>query len=360
MVNPNDNHLHQLLTSVTCKQLLNRETQLVPYPTTFVPPSAPICLDAELTVQEACAALAKHRISSAPVYSSEDGGFLGMLDYQDLISYVLAVLHKTPREDRTFDAEMEVKDVVKRAIMSGHGNVPVKLLSNISLKNPLVTVDADAPILDAVNEFVRAKVHRVVVLQKATDEQKPLFVGILSQSTVAAYMALKLGKLSVERSPELTWPNGDKSIQELGLVQGSSEIISVTPDDAVIEALYKMHEHHISSVAILSRTDNEFWGSISMTDIKEILGKKEGWSQLLQPAKKFFINLRDIQSMENFGRDAMPLYTVAPTTSLISAIEKMVATHTHRVWIADPSSQANRKIVGVLSLSNVMQRIIQN
>ncbi|KAL2915925.1 cell separation during budding [Polyrhizophydium stewartii] len=353
----NDNALHQLLTSVSCRDLVDRTQALrSPHPPSFSPPEHPICLDSELTVQEACAALAKHRISSAPIYSSEEGGFIGMLDYKDVVAYVLAVLHKIPH-DTVVDSEMEVTDIVKRALTQGHANVPVKLLSNMSLKNPLVVVDAAAPVLDAVEEFVRAKVHRVVVLDKSVDG-KPTFLGVLSQSTVAAFVASKFGKLSSARIPGAHWPRGDQTIADLKLVQG--EVLSVTPEDTVVEALYRMHENQISSIAIIKKTSDgtEMWGSISMTDIKEVLGRKRGWSQLLQPTKAFFTSLRNTQAIENDGRDAVPSFVVHPSTQVITAIEKMAATHTHRMWVVDNSDGRTRGVVGVLSLSNVMPLLL--
>jgi CBS domain-containing protein len=70
------------------------------------PPENPVCLDSSLTVSEGCAALSMHKISSAPVYDMNEGGFIGMLDFRDLITYVLEIFHKIPRPQQSFDAEM--------------------------------------------------------------------------------------------------------------------------------------------------------------------------------------------------------------------------------------------------------------
>ncbi|KAI8928921.1 hypothetical protein BC831DRAFT_509644 [Entophlyctis helioformis] len=354
------NDLHQLLTSITCGALVSQASDLrSPYTSPLhAPPEHPICLDSELTVQEACAALAQHKISSAPIYNAEQGGFVGQIDYRDVVAYVLTIMHKVPHDkQQSFDADMDVKDVVKRALQQGHGSVPVRLLSNMSTNNPLVVVDASAPVLDAVEEFVRAKVHRVVVLDRSV-EGKPTFLGVLSQSTVAALVATKLGKLSRHRPSEATWPIGDTSIGDLNLVQG--DVISISPDDSVLEGLYQMHEQRISSIAILNKTPdgNDLWGSISMTDIKDVLGRKSGWARLMQPAKKFFIDIRNNQVLENAGHDSVPSFIVHPTTPLVTAVEKMVATHAHRVWVVE-NDGTGRRVVGVLTLSNVMPLLLK-
>ena len=65
-------------------------------------PEAPVCLDSSLTVQEGCEALASHKILSAPVYDEAEGGFIGMLDFRDMITFLLEVVdHK-----KSIDGEM--------------------------------------------------------------------------------------------------------------------------------------------------------------------------------------------------------------------------------------------------------------
>ena len=64
------------------------------------------------------------------------------------------------------------------------------------------------------------------------------------------------GKLSTRPGqPRNPWPLGEKTLAELGLVKG--DVISISPDDQVLEALYLMHEKKISSVAIVDRSDGD-------------------------------------------------------------------------------------------------------
>ncbi|KAJ3098741.1 cell separation during budding [Phlyctochytrium planicorne] len=341
------NTLHSLLTSIKVGSLVTDTAR-----SKAQAPLHPICFDSELTVQEGCQALATHRISSAPIYSPEAGGFIGMLDYRDLVAYVLEVFHKVPKDPIPVDVDMEVTDIVKRATLDRNG-VPVKLVSNLSHRNPLVAVYADAPLLDAVEEFVRAGVHRIVVLERplpdATEPAK--FLGVLSQSSVVGLLSKRFGRLGGEKKGE--WELGNKTLAELGLVKG--DVISVSSYDTVLEALFKMHEHQVSSVAIIDRNSgapSRLAGSISMTDIKEILSSRGGWRRLYEPCFRFFVSLRSIQGLEAGGSDRVPSFYVHPDTPLIVAVEKMAATRTHRVWVVERDGTDG--VCGVVSLSDVM------
>ncbi|KAI9328398.1 hypothetical protein BDR26DRAFT_808397 [Obelidium mucronatum] len=336
-----------LFLETTCGDLIST-------PSRSTGPKIPICLDTDLSVQDACNALANHRISSAPVYSPEQGGFIGMFDYRDLVTYVLEVFRKVPKEaTASFDAEMEITDIVKRASIDRTG-VPIKLVANLSQRNNLVAVYTTTPLLTALVEFATTpSLHRIVVLEKC-DGDKDKFVGVLSQSLVCGLVAEKFGRLprKVAGRTEIDFANGEVSLQQLGLVKGEASVVTVDLNDSVLDALYLMHTNHVSSVAIVDKAHWPFEGSVSMTDIKEILSSRGGWRHLYDPCFRFFVQLRTVQGLEANGADRVPLFTVHPSTPLIVAIEKMAATKTHRVWIV--SEGVKGEVVGVLGLSDVM------
>ncbi|KAI9098693.1 hypothetical protein DFS34DRAFT_642770 [Phlyctochytrium arcticum] len=316
-------------------------------------PQHPLCLDSELNVTEGCEALANNKISSAPVYDATKGGFIGMLDYRDLVAFVLSVLHKVPRDKTPVDSSMDVKDIVRRAL-SNKTDVPIKLVSNLSHANPLIPVQSGDKLRTAVEEFVRHRVHRVVVLEQ--QDGMAHFAGILSQSSVIGLVAARVGKLAgvTDPSEKCTWETGNKTIAELGLV--GRDVISIIPDDTVLEALYVMHEHKISSVAIVEKTPSadNLIGSISMTDIKAILADRKAWRRLYERSFDFFTTMRFNQGLEAGGDDRIPTFTIHPTTTLISAIEKLAATRGHRVWVVEGNSP-----VGVVSISDIMPFLLQ-
>ncbi|KAI8920086.1 hypothetical protein DFJ77DRAFT_451055 [Powellomyces hirtus] len=347
-----DGTLDALLNTITCGDLMKTEdpggNKLGTRPT------HPLCLDSELSVTEGCEALAANKITSAPVYDAVKGGFIGMLDYRDLVAFVLSVLHKVPKDLPPIDATMEVTDLVKRAL-TNKSEVPIKLVSNLSHENPLVSVQASAPVRAAVDEFSNNRVHRLIVLEPEADASH--FAGILSQSTVAALVASRVGKLAGKLNPKekCIWPTGNKTLEEVGLV--GRDVVSVIPEDTVLEALYTMHENRISSVAIVDRGEegNELVGSISMADIKVILSDRKGWRRLYEKCYDFFASMRYEQGLEAGGDDRVPTYIVHPHSTLIATIEKLAATRAHRIWIVSGQT----KLVGVVSLSDIMPLLLK-
>lgn len=206
----------------------------------------PICLSSSLSVVEGCSALAKHRIQSAPVYDADAQGFIGILDFRDLVAYVLQVFHKVPKEPVSIDTTADIKDIVKLALGAGNHGVSVKAIANLSGLNPLVSVNSSSPISEAIQQLCKSGVHRVIVIHHGSTGSND-FVGVLSQSTICAFIASRLGPIG-HRNFDF-WPNARKSLVDLGLVRGG--IISITSAETVLDALAVMHKNRISSVAIV-------------------------------------------------------------------------------------------------------------
>ncbi|KAF9437171.1 cell separation during budding, partial [Entomortierella beljakovae] len=122
--------------------------------------------------------LLKNGITSAPVYDSSRNVYVGMFDYGDLMTYILLLLKKmdTPLEDQT----MEMRDLIQRT--SKNQNVPVKLASDLSGKDPFCTVLTETRLGAVVHDFGTG-IHRVAVMG-AEGNMK----GILSQSSALDYL----------------------------------------------------------------------------------------------------------------------------------------------------------------------------
>jgi signal-transduction protein with cAMP-binding, CBS, and nucleotidyltransferase domain len=116
--------------------------------------------------------------------------------------------------------------------MSDKSAVPLKFVCNLSKQNPLVSIQSTAPLYEAVLSLINNKVHRLVVIQP-TQQNSNKFLGVLSLSTIAAYLVSTLGKPISDESGVFSWREGEKTIEELGLVRGQSSIISVLSTDTV-------------------------------------------------------------------------------------------------------------------------------
>ena len=140
------------------------------------------------------------------------------------------------------------------------------------------------------------------------------------------------------------------SVAEAGVIQ--TQVISVDPDASVMQALFLMINESVSSVAILE--GSKLVGSISMTQVKHILAEKGGWKRIFERCDNAFRKERIEQSDLRSGEAVAPNYTIQSECTVIRAMEKMVATRSHRVWVVADSGH----IIGLVSLSSLMKLLL--
>lgn len=135
---------------------------------------------------------------------------------------------------------------------------------NLSKLNPMISLKSNESLYAAVSLLVKHKVHRVIVIEE--NDHSNRFIGVLSQSIVAAYVSAHYGNLVVPKAPLSAFPNGHKTISELGLVKGA--VISITQNESVLDGLYVMYGANISSVAIVDRSSgvDKLIGNIGMSE----------------------------------------------------------------------------------------------
>jgi len=323
-----ENSLHALLASYKASDLLDPSSPIYETITHYQkPPAQPITLDGNMTCSEACQVLASHKISSAPIIFH--GGLIGVLDMIDLVNHCLEILNEVPMDLRASD--WALGDVLARASEKNHA------IQTLDRHHIMVLVKDDTMLLDIVEEFFRSDAHRVVVLDK---HQK--FIGVISQSTIAA---LIVGKFGLRGSSK--WEFGQKSVQDAQVI--SKKIVHLAPSNIVMEALFMMQQEKVSSVALLQ--DKKLVGSISNYDVKTILTERHGWQSVFHRCDEFFKKNRLQQSNERRGEAVVPNYTILPTCSVVIALEKMVATRAHRIWVVDEHDNC----VGLVSLSSLMK-----
>ncbi|TPX37699.1 hypothetical protein SmJEL517_g00730 [Synchytrium microbalum] len=311
----------------------------------------PVYLSATATVEEGCDCLTERNVSSVPLYDSASDSFIGLLDFRDLATYVLKIFHKTPTENRfSVDAEMGLHDVVKMAQIDKQA-VPVHMIANLSKRDSLVSIDSSALLLDACKLLVQEKVHRLVVFSNTVTKGPEKFVGVVSESSINKFVAHAFGKLGgAKKIPGAVWDKGEKPLAELGLVKGN--VVSIQKEDSVLDALGIMHDKGISSVAIIEG-DDHLIGTISMTDIREILKSRRDWKHLYDRVFNFFQSTISKAGLER-GQDRVPSVVVRTQTSLLMTMERMAGTHVHRLWIVENGD----RLCGILSLSDIMPQLL--
>jgi len=329
------NMLHSLTTTITAGDLLDRESEYFKELSYYYSPPTPIKLDSELTLQDACLELIKNKISSAPIVDKNDK-MIGILDFKDLAAHVLQVLNDIP-----MDVESSMYGMTE--ILASHSKSK-GLIKDLPHTKPLVCIKKDTIVHDILEEFVRSDVHRVVVV-----DEKNEFLGVVSQSTVAALVSGKFGLRKEKNEP--FWEKGQIAISEADIIERN--VVSLGPSATVMQALFMMISENISSVAIV--TGNRLLGSISLVNVKHVLCDKNGWKSVFQRCDDFFKQDRIEQSNARFGEAIVPNLTVPETCSVIRAMEKMVACRAHRLWVVDD----DQNIIGLVSLSSMMKLLLQ-
>ncbi|ORX96704.1 cystathionine beta-synthase [Basidiobolus meristosporus CBS 931.73] len=290
-----------------------------------------IIIDGEASLESAVQTLIRGGVSSAPIYSQETNNFIGMFDYRDMLTYVLAVKERSSILQK--ESSPEIADLIKRA--SNAESIPVKLASDLSQRNPFYSVTEDTSLIQIL-DLLSSHVQRVVV---ADNEGK--LTGILSQSLIVEYIFTRL-----EHYPDLK-ALFMKTLPELNM--GKTEVISISTDRPVIDAMALLIRSGLSSVAVVDPSDRVL-GNISLSDVKQYIQKNYRQAILHGTCLQFISQIRMDQGLE-CGADHAPIYDVPPNATLHHTVAKMLATKAHRIWVSD----SNGRPVGVVSLTDVVR-----
>ncbi|KAG7900463.1 hypothetical protein KL907_004581 [Ogataea polymorpha] len=283
-----------------------------------------ITINSKISVEKAFETLVKNNLTSVPVEEYEHDPNCLTFDYTDLNSYLLLVLNKLKPESLlqiNYEPKEEIPELVKRAQRGDQ--VPVSFVIRLTNKNPFIKLH-EQDTLSTVVEILGTGVHRIAITR---DGQ---LTGILSQRRLVKFLWE-----NARRFPSME-PLLNSSIQALNI--GSSNVISIYGDQLLIEALVKMHDLMISSLAVVDR-NNQLLGNISVTDVK--LVSKSSKSDLLYKSCLHFISvILNSRGLEN-GKDSFPIFHVTTSSSLARTMAKLVATQSHRLWIVKPDTQSS-------------------
>ena len=203
--------------------------------------------------------------------------------------------------------------------------VPVEFIIKLHPKNPFIKFN-ETDTLFSVMETLGNGVHRIAI----TNEEGNKITGILSQRRLIKYMWE-----NARRFPSLDFYL-TSTLQDLKI--GSSNPITIYEDQMLIEALHKMFNERVSSLAVIDRS-RTLIGNISIVDVKIFTSSKN--SHLLFKSVLNFISYNLSQKGIEEGQDQFPIFHVNNQTSLGRVIAKLVATQSHRLWIVDSSRQAS-------------------
>jgi len=272
-------------------------------------------------------------ISSAPVLK-EDQSVAGLIDLVDVVIFAIAVCKTSQDLVKAFGFDMKPgmdvdfttmpsllpTDELESLSMHGLTLDCTLLVSNFSKMNPLRTISPDSSLVELVT--VLSKHHRVVVL----DDNNKL-VNYITQSDLLKFLHKNNLFTSV-------------SLKSVGM--DSSKVISISPEQRVIEGFKLMTEQKISSVAVLDK-DQKLIGHLSAKDIRAISATADDLIRLYQPYQQFLVSTPLPPSS---------YIACTPSTTLESLVGDMVAKGVHHAYVME-----GERVNGVMSIGDLLRLV---
>lgn len=318
----------------------------------LVQPEHLVFVNGDTSVENAFDILAQNQFTSLPIkLNPTDTTIADTFDYADLNAYLLLVLGRI----EPVGTSAETLELVARA-RSGRV-VPVQFAAQIGEKNPFMTLKSTDTIANAV-EVLGNGVHRLAIADAANEN---VVIGILSQRRLIRFI-WENGRLFKSLEPLF-----QKSLADLGI--GSKSVISIHGDELVIDALQKMHDDGVSSLAVTDSSNN-LLGNISIVDVR-LVTKASQKSLLRSTCKNFLSVILNKRGLDD-GKDSFPVFHVTAETSLGRTIAKLVATKSHRLWIVQPptasephssvasSGNTAGQLTGVVSLTDILYTLAKH
>jgi len=295
-----------------------------------------ITINTEDSIPSVLEKIFTNRITSAPVVD-KNNKLIGSIGLIDIILFVLNVCHTSQelakffglRQDKAIDfvdfADIKNHLTPEDEIQGSFGNPDsAAFVTNYSRNNLLHVLPPTSSVVDIVKSLCEH--HRVAV---GDDE---LF-DYISQSDIVKFFKEKnvLGEL------------GRKTIKELGL--GSANVISVTPNQRVIEAFKKIVINKVSGIAVVDE-NSRLVGQISSSDLKCISETGEMIKQLYETYNSY---RRDL--VEKYHAP-IQMITVGQHTTFAKLVDILVENKIHRAFVV----KDDNILVSVITLTDVLKK----
>jgi len=275
-----------------------------------------VVLDTQLNVKKAFYALMHNNIRAAPLWDTKRQTFVGMLTISDFIK-VLLKFHKTQISDMETIEDHTISNWTE-------------ILPDYRIR-PLVYIEPDATMLDAVRKLCLHKVHRLPVI----DPQTGNVIYTLTHRRLLRYVYCVFNTLGFSHPSFMS-----KSLDELHLGTYGN-IAVVQPGTSLVIALELFVARRVSSLPVVDH-NGTLLGLFTKHHIMNLAAEKT-YSQLGETVEKALT-----------AKDIEPVQTCQKSESLGSILERFVTTEVHRLIVVDVVG----RVEGVLSLSDILRYLV--
>ncbi|KAI0252538.1 hypothetical protein BJV78DRAFT_1124610 [Lactifluus subvellereus] len=323
-----------------------------------------VTVDSEIAVEEACDLMLSQGTSCLAVKSTEpDAHYSGLFDFADVNAFLTFAATQHTYTPEHLQGRPRVAQILEAA-KAGH--VPVRLVSNLSEKNPLVELPHDASVIALLAVF-SSGTHRVLVKSPAGTSES--HIGMISDRRLLAYFS-GFARPSSSAMPPLppiqpsstfhryvSNPLGSLPLPSLNL---HSEVVAVHSGNSVLDAMRLMSDLGVSSVAVLTEEDGNLLSAVSVTDIGQTVVPSQSNQILTMPIQQLISEIKMPQGWTD-GADRYPVYSVFPSSTLTYTIQKLLATNSHRLFViseppgsASPSAGGRGNLSGLVSIGDIL------
>eukprot|EP00894_Picocystis_sp_ML_P001236 jgi/Pico_ML_1/51753/g314.t2 len=349
----------------------------------LVKPKRVLVLRSSMTIGEALARLAKHRVLSAPMLKiAEDGpqieysdewpedepypdivGFVGIRDILDTcMSDLQEALYKISKSQTDMlktmaHLKLMAPDIESRKIENIHGFDGDFLFQN-QAKCSLLDVLVKAFLVPKrTTDVYRRKKHPEEEEEEEMDihkavhrlglfDAKARVTGVVSQSDVLNFLVEHMEHLgSITKH----------TVEELGLGM-PKPVICVDSTTSALQAFDKMYKHNLSAVGVVSPNTRIIIGNLSMSDLRCL--SFENFGYLVLPVSEFLVLLasnrgEDLETPHQVQQKPA-LLTVSPGSDFAEVLHMFSKNRIHRVYVVDGESGVP---VGVITPTDVIQAV---
>mmetsp|Transcript_6754 Transcript_6754/g.41243 ORF Transcript_6754/g.41243 Transcript_6754/m.41243 type:complete len:428 (-) Transcript_6754:40-1323(-) len=339
-------------------------------------------LSSSMTIGEALARLAKHKVLSAPMLKiAEDGpriefsdewpedvpypdivGFVGVRDILDTclsdLQEALENISKPQTDMLKTMAHLKLiaPDIESRKIENIQGfdgdflfqNQAKCSLLDVLVKAFLVpkrTTDVYRRSNSLEQEESEMDIHKAVHRLGLFDT-KARVTGVVSQSDVLNFLVEHMDHLgSITKH----------TVEEIGLGM-PKPVICVDSTTSALQAFDKMYKHNLSAVGVVSPNTHIIIGNLSMSDLRCL--SFENFGYLVLPVSEFLVLLasnrgEDVETPHQVQQKPA-LLTVSPESAFAEVLHMFSKNRIHRVYVVDSQSGVP---VGVITPTDVIQAV---
>lgn len=335
---------------------VGRYAKMLQRPSSFdlVPESGKlVVLDVSLSVRVAFEALRENGIKSAPLWSTEEREFIGLVSISDFVEILLQCYSDAvstcggPQQHQQIpmspQQQQQQPDPVKcDAYIQQQLQLPLaqwrERLKPTTVPY-LIFVTPEDSVLEASAVMLRHNVHRVAVMEAETHT----VMFLLTHSVILNY-------LLHASAPATRAPLMQQSLQELGFLQDSEVTARVSCcmlNTPFIDVLRLFSRDKCSAVPLVDR-DGRMMAVVTKSDIRGLL-RPGLWMSLQQPVGDLLAQ----RYRGQLGPDVLPR-VVTRDDNMETVMQKLAQRDVYRLFILDH----NQRIVGKVTLSRFFRFLL--